>query len=102
MCIKRKIIVRVLNENGFKFVPSKGTSKGTHSKYQRTNADGSTTTYSLHSRTTLERQILQDISRVTGIPVEEFYRSGGSKKHQSGLGTFGLINHSIMNDCLGT
>ena len=40
MCVKRKIIVKVLNENEFNFVPSKGTSKGTHSKFQRTNADG--------------------------------------------------------------
>ena len=95
MCIKRKIVVKVLNEHEFKFVPRKGFGKGTHSKYKRINADGTTTTYSLHIRNTLERRIINDISRVTGIPVEEFYRSVGSKKHRNGLGTFGLFRGSF-------
>ena len=95
MCIKRKIVVKVLNEHEFKFVPSRGTSKGSHSKYQRINADGTTTTYSLHCKSTLERRIIHDISRVTGIPLEHFYRSGGSKKHRNGLGTFGLFRGSF-------
>tara|TARA_Y100000593_G_scaffold72682_1_gene133524 strand:- start:146 stop:436 length:291 start_codon:yes stop_codon:yes gene_type:complete len=95
--VKRKIVVKVLNENGFTYIPSKGMSKGTHSKYQRKNADGTTTTYSLHIRNTLEKRIIKDISRVTGIPVEEFYRSVGSKKHRNGLGTFGLFRGSFNN-----
>ena len=91
MSVERKIVVKVLVKNGFKRICG---TRSSHAKYQRTNADGTTTSYSLHSRKTLERRIVQDILRVTGIPIEEFYRSGGSKKHQSGLGTFGLINHS--------
>ena len=95
MCVKRKIVVKVMNENNFNCVPRKGMGKGSHSKYRRINSDGTTTTYSLHLKNTLERRIIQDISRITGIPVEHFYRSGGSKKHQNGLGTFGLFRGSF-------
>jgi predicted RNA binding protein YcfA (HicA-like mRNA interferase family) len=95
MCVERKNIVRVLMRNDFKKLPRYGVGTS-HTKYQRTNADGTTTTYSLQSKKTLGRSSVQDISRVTGIPVEEFYRSGGSKKHQNGIGTFGLINNTTM------
>ena len=95
MIIKRKCVVKVLNENQFYHVPKKERSIGSHSKYRRINSDGTTTTYSLHFRETLEKQIIQDISKVTGIPVEHFYRSRGSKKHQNGFGTFGLFRGSF-------
>jgi predicted RNA binding protein YcfA (HicA-like mRNA interferase family) len=96
MCVKRKIVVKVLNENGFVLVPRKGKSKGSHSKYQRTNDDGTTTSYSLVVRKILERGIINDISSLTKIPIEEFYRSGGSKKHQNGIGTFGLFGSNSI------
>jgi len=84
-----------MNENNFNFVPSKGKGKGSHSKYRRINSDGTITTYILTIRNTYKRGVIQHISRVTGIPVEHFYRSGGSKKHQNGLGTFGLFRGSF-------
>jgi len=95
MTIKRKCVVKVLNENKFNYVSRRGNSIGSHSKYRRINSDGTTTTYSLICRTTLEKKIIKNISRVTGIPVERFYRSGGSKKHQKGFGTFGLFRGSF-------
>ena len=95
MCIQRKIVVKILVRNNYKKVARRGLGSS-HTKYQRTNEDGTTTSYTLVSRKSLEKKVILDISRVTGIPVEEFYRSGGSKKHQNGFGTIGLINNTSM------
>jgi predicted RNA binding protein YcfA (HicA-like mRNA interferase family) len=102
MCLDKKIVVKVLKRNGFKRIYRNGRGLGSsHNKYQRINVDGTTTSCVLVGkkslgRNILRRQIIHDISKITGIPVEEFYRSGGSKKHQNGIGTFGLINNTTM------
>ena len=98
MCVERKVVVKVLERNGFERINRTNTKRGlgsSHIKYQRTNEDGTTTSYSLNIKKTLEKKIIHDISRVTGIPKEVFYRSVGSKKHRNGLGTFGLFRGSF-------
>ncbi len=85
--VDRRIVIKVLEDYGYEriYKNNKGSS---HDKYKIINDDGSCTTYSLQSRKALDIGIIKDISRITGIPVEEFCRHKGSKKHQNGIGVF--------------
>ena len=93
--IDRRIVIRILENHGYERIYRRIKGLGSsHDKYKKINDDGSCTTYSLVNRKTLGVAVIKDISKVTGIPVEEFCRYKGSKKHKNGIGVFALYDGS--------
>jgi len=91
MCVTRKVIVRILKSDGWQKVLKSQTS---HFKFQK-RIEGNLISVVFSTRREYSKWIVKLIAKDTGIPVEHFYRSGGSKKHQNGLGTFGLFRGSF-------
>lgn len=84
MCVSRKSVIKVLNKHGLYLVPNSGGGSS-HSKYSGV-VEGKKVTYILTPEKEFDRRIIKIISKQTGIPVEEFFRYEGSKKHQNGNG----------------
>jgi predicted RNA binding protein YcfA (HicA-like mRNA interferase family) len=93
MCVTRKVILRILNEDGWKMIPKMQTS---HSKFQK-RIDGNLISVVFSARREYSKKIVKSISKETGIPFERFIRSSGSKKHQSGIGTALGLFRGISN-----
>jgi predicted RNA binding protein YcfA (HicA-like mRNA interferase family) len=93
MCVSRKTVISVLENNGFNFVPNKVAS--THWKYSNETVDKKVTVIIRSKRNSFSRILCHKISKQTNIPVEQFFRFGGSKKHQKGNGTaIGLFSNT--------
>ena len=82
MCVTRKVLIKVLKDDGWQRIPMRSS----HSKFQK-RIDGNLISVVFSPRREYSKKIMKDIAKETGIPFERFIRSSGSKKHQSGIGT---------------
>ena len=89
MTVTRKSIIRVLTKNGFVHVRTRSSS---HQKYSKKCIDGESKTTILTNEKDYHHRTLIQVSKQTGIPLEDFVKDSGSRKFKNGNGNvFGLL-----------